>query len=211
MILSVSDQAYAGLQKSPIAIPWNVDEDIRLQARYLRNFLQRRINGAVSVGISCLGCEEGVSWVAAKLACAFAENRERTLLVDWNQRHPSQLEAFDAQRNEISVSVIPGLRYFKTVMPELLIATPGQELKDSYPRPQDWSLIVDFDCMKHSADVGTNRLPIDGVVFVIESEKQRREAIANALERIRLSKIEVFGVVVNRKRQYIPEALYRLL
>lgn len=211
MILSASDQVYASLHKSPTATPWEVDEDVRLQARYLRNSLSRRTNGAVFIGISCLGPEEGVSWVAAKLACAFAENRERTLLVDWNQRHPSQLEAFDAKGNEIAVGAIPGLRYYKTVVPELLVAIPGAELKESYARPQDWNVIVDFDCMRRSSEVNTNRLPVDGVVFVVESERQRREAIANALERIRLSDIEVFGVVVNRRRRYLPEAIYNLL
>jgi Mrp family chromosome partitioning ATPase len=194
-----------------VPAPWNVAEDIRLQARYLRNAVKRIAGQFVSVGVTSLGPGEGVSWVAAKLACAFAEEAEQTVLIDLNRRHPTQVESFACDQRGGLEHVIPGLRCCMSTMSNLLVAVPGSEVWYAAARLKERNVVIDFDCMNNSAEINANRYQLDGAVLVVESQKQRREAIANALERLQLSGIPVLGVVVNRKRQYVPQAIYNLL
>ena len=192
-----------------VPAPWDVEEDIRLQARHLRDTVKRLAGQFVSVGITSLGPGEGVSWVAAKLACAFAEEDEPTILIDLNRRHPTQLDSFACGQRGPSEHVIPGLRCCRSTMSNLFVAGPSSEVSYAATRPKDWNVVIDFDCMNHSAEI--NRQKLDGAVFVVESQRQRREAVANALARLQMSGVPVLGVVVNRKRQYVPQAIYNLL
>jgi len=50
---------------------------------------------------------------------------------------------------------------------------------------------------------------VDGVVFVVQAEKTKREVAQRSLEAIANFKGNVLGVVLNRKRYYIPEFLYK--
>jgi Mrp family chromosome partitioning ATPase len=50
---------------------------------------------------------------------------------------------------------------------------------------------------------------VDGVVMVVQSGRTRREIVARSLERIEKFKGNVLGIVLNRKKYYIPEFLYK--
>jgi Mrp family chromosome partitioning ATPase len=189
--------------------PWDVAEDVRLEARHLRDAVKRLAGQFVSVGVTSLGPGEGVSWVAAKLACAFAELSEPTILIEVNRRNPTQLDSFGAGPRGPSELVIPGLRCCRTTMPDLWVAGSSSQVAYAATKPKDWNVIFDFDCMSHSAEISRHKL--DGVVFVVESQKQRREAVAKALERLRMSGVPILGVVINRKRQYLPQTISNLL
>jgi Mrp family chromosome partitioning ATPase len=51
----------------------------------------------------------------------------------------------------------------------------------------------------------------DGVVLVIEAEVTRRPVARAAVERIRDSGATLLGMLFNKRRHHIPDALYRLL
>jgi len=51
----------------------------------------------------------------------------------------------------------------------------------------------------------------DGVVMVIEAERLRWEVVQNAKEQLLNSKANILGAVLNKRRFYIPEWLYRTL
>lgn len=192
-----------------VPAPWDVAEDIRMEARHLRNAVKRLAGHFVSVGVTSLGPGEGVSWVAAKLACAFAEQGEPTILIDVNRRNPTQLDSFACGQRGPSELVIPGLRCCRTAISDLWVAGSNSQATYAATKPMDWNVVIDFDCMSNSAEISRHKL--DGAVFVVESQRQRREAVANALERLRMSGIPVLGVVINRKRQYVPQTIYNLL
>jgi capsular exopolysaccharide synthesis family protein len=50
---------------------------------------------------------------------------------------------------------------------------------------------------------------VDGVVMVVQAGRARRETVARSLERIAKFKGDVLGIVLNRKKYYIPEFLYK--
>lgn len=52
---------------------------------------------------------------------------------------------------------------------------------------------------------------VDGVVMVVRAGSTRREIVARAIDRIKKFDGEVLGVVLNRKKFYVPDFLYRRL
>ncbi|MFQ5511642.1 MAG: tyrosine-protein kinase family protein [Candidatus Krumholzibacteriia bacterium] len=50
---------------------------------------------------------------------------------------------------------------------------------------------------------------VDGVVLVVQAERTRREVVLRSMESIANFQGNVLGVVLNRKKYYIPEFLYR--
>ncbi|MEE9270315.1 MAG: CpsD/CapB family tyrosine-protein kinase [Candidatus Krumholzibacteria bacterium] len=50
---------------------------------------------------------------------------------------------------------------------------------------------------------------VDGVVVVVQAEKTKREVVQRSMESIANFQGTVLGVVLNRKKYYIPEFLYR--
>ena len=52
---------------------------------------------------------------------------------------------------------------------------------------------------------------VDGVVLVVHSGRTKRETIDRSIKQIRQFQGRVLGVVLNRKRYYIPRFIYRRL
>jgi Mrp family chromosome partitioning ATPase len=52
---------------------------------------------------------------------------------------------------------------------------------------------------------------VDGVVLVIEAGKTRRHAAASAKDQVEKAGGRLLGVVINRRRYYIPEFIYKRL
>jgi Mrp family chromosome partitioning ATPase len=50
---------------------------------------------------------------------------------------------------------------------------------------------------------------VDGVVLVVQAGKTKREVVLRALQSLANFKGRVLGVVLNRKRYYIPEFIYK--
>jgi Mrp family chromosome partitioning ATPase len=52
---------------------------------------------------------------------------------------------------------------------------------------------------------------IDAVIVVVESERVRREILSKAVSTLDRSGINIFGVVLNNYRYYLPHWLYKRL
>lgn len=52
---------------------------------------------------------------------------------------------------------------------------------------------------------------VDGVILVLEAEKTRRRVAENIKKKIQSNGGLILGVVLNKRRYYIPKALYKLL
>jgi Mrp family chromosome partitioning ATPase len=52
---------------------------------------------------------------------------------------------------------------------------------------------------------------VDGVVLVVKSGKTKREVVQRSLDMIAQFDGNVLGVVLNRKKYYIPDFIYRRL
>lgn len=52
---------------------------------------------------------------------------------------------------------------------------------------------------------------VDGVILVVESEKTKWEVVQSAVEKIENIKARIAGVVLNKRKFYIPPAIYKIL
>ncbi|AGW13736.1 CpsD/CapB family tyrosine-protein kinase [Megalodesulfovibrio gigas] len=69
-------------------------------------------------------------------------------------------------------------------------------------------IIMDGGPVMSSSEVNVLAGQFDGVVLVVECEKTKWEVVQSAVERLRLVNGKVLGVVLNKRRYYIPAALY---
>jgi Mrp family chromosome partitioning ATPase len=72
-------------------------------------------------------------------------------------------------------------------------------------------ILIDCGPMRDSSHLLDLAPAIDGVIFVVEAERERREVVARDLESIRRAGLRVFGIVLNKRKRYIPGWLYRAL
>ncbi|SFN11038.1 tyrosine-protein kinase family protein [Thermodesulforhabdus norvegica] len=52
---------------------------------------------------------------------------------------------------------------------------------------------------------------LDGIVYVVEAHRTRTKAIRTVLGRLRSSKVNIIGGVLNRKKYYIPKFIYEMI
>lgn len=52
---------------------------------------------------------------------------------------------------------------------------------------------------------------VDGVVMVVEAEKTRWEVAQSAKQRVESGNGKILGIVLNKRRYYIPEFIYKRL
>jgi Mrp family chromosome partitioning ATPase len=207
--------------------PWNVSEGIREHFRRVRstlNLSNHQGSFCVAVCSTCRG--EGVSWVTAMLSCAIAEESDPIFLIDYNRSHSSQNKIFGVDRDPGDVVTQLGPVHLisrRTPRFDICILTPeagssnGQEfafsLRDALPNLRQKSKVILIDCepMRDSSHLLDLAPAIDGVIFVVEAERERREVIGRNLESIRRAGLRVFGIVLNKRKRYIPGWLYRVL
>jgi protein-tyrosine kinase len=72
-------------------------------------------------------------------------------------------------------------------------------------------IVVDSQPATTSSDGLSISSKVDGVVLVVEAEKTRWPVAETAKERIQRNGGNILGVVLNKRRYYIPEWIYRRL
>jgi len=207
--------------------PWNVPEGVRDQFRRVLstlNLATRQGSICLAVSSTCRG--EGVSWVTAMLSCAIAEESGPVFLIDYNLRHPTQTQVFgvdEKPETPVTLSDADDLHSRRAPRFDICILTPeanssrgqefGMSLRDALPilRQRNKVILIDCEPMRDSSQLLDLAPAIDGVVFVVEAERERREVVARNLESIGRAGVRVFGIVLNKRKRYIPDWLYRAL
>jgi capsular exopolysaccharide synthesis family protein len=173
---------------------------------------------------------EGTSTVLRNFAITLAAGGDTVLLVDANLRHPSLHDLFNVEKrdgltellfgknslnevinntkiNNLSI-VTSGIPHSNpsSVLESALLSSATEQMKEQ----ADWVL---FDCAPINSynDSCTLGAKLDGVMMVIQAENTRWEVAQSAKERIESDKVTLLGVVLNRRRIYIPEWAYKML
>jgi len=173
---------------------------------------------------------EGNSTVLAHFATVLACEGDRVLLVDTNFRRPSIHEIFNLEVKNGFPEFILQESALEEVLKEtsfknLQVISRGNTHSDPFTTinlksldsciarlklKADWVL---FD--SPSIDAYNDALALaprlDGVVLVVQAEKTRWEVALSAKQRIEASNARILGVVLNKRRFYIPEWLYKRL
>lgn len=182
-----------------------------------------------AVGFASALRKEGTSVVVARFASELAQDgRARVLLVDGNLRDPSLHKAFKVKRGpglsdlllgrtEMGDAVVP-------VRPPGLFLAPCGELMSNplelfkseryreflvLAREAYDLVIFDSPPVNLYLDLVAMAACFDGVILVLQAEKTPRAAVEWAQKQLKNAEIQLFGVVLNRRRQYIPGFLFR--
>jgi len=175
---------------------------------------------------------EGVSTVAANLACALAGLADgKVLLIDADRRRPAGHRTFRVNRSAVSTdrdmpagadvaalvraspinsSTVVSASAYGAALPDNLSASQFRDLIGFLKK--EYSFVV-FDTPALSEVSSTVPLAAvsDGVILVVEAERVRWEVARRANERLARVHANVMGVVLNKRRFVIPEWLYRTL
>ena len=172
---------------------------------------------------------EGKTTTAINLALAMSDvPRFGTLLIDSDLRYPSI-------HNRLSLMQSPGLTEILEGSVDLdsgMINTEKENLKvitsgnlPSYPvelleserlkdlikelKPKFDLILIDSPPVIPYSDASVLSSQIDGVLFVVQSAKTRREDIQQAYATLEDNHANVLGVVLNRQKQVVPDKIYR--
>lgn len=183
-----------------------------------------------AIGITSCQSGEGVSTVAAQLAVAAATSGGlRVLLVDANDQRPSVHQTFgvpaepgwsDVLRDPSKAS----LAIQPSGAERLSLLTAGDRNNRMWPTENtdlpdvlktfkaDFPLII-FDLPAVGQTSAALRLAglLDGILLVVEAERVRYEVARRVRETLARSNARLFGAVLNKRRQYVPNWLYRTL
>lgn len=172
---------------------------------------------------------EGASTIAREFAMlAGTTGHRRTLLIDADRRDPQTARAFDCDTKQGLAELlwngddcgdvlraIPGTLLSVTC----LIGEHGAALLDAhslrelYGRLREQFELVVVDCPPIGGGAYSSLLPeaVDGVILVVQAERTRPAVIIHAKDLVQQAGGQVLGAVLNRRTNYIPEFLYKLL
>jgi len=172
---------------------------------------------------------EGTTTIATNLARLHSmQSNERVLLIETNGRSPSLMWKYGLKSN------LGLTHYFGRTAPFGSIAQKTQDglfdvihvgeadpsklqlhLEQQLPKLiQEAShaydtILIDAPPVIGSPETAPMTSMVDGVVLVVRSGKTKREIIQRTLEMIDQFDGTVLGLVLNRKKYYIPAAVYR--
>ncbi len=172
---------------------------------------------------------EGTTTIATSFAkLAAMEGRERILLCEMNARKPSFSAVFstngEAGITEYFVSRMDLSSLIqKSGSQGLDVLHVGQQdatviqlhLNAVFPRLLEEALrsydtvIIDAPPIISSPEAAPMTAFADGVVLVVQAGKTKREVVARAMGSVANFKGRIIGVVLNRKRYYIPGFIYK--
>lgn len=208
--------------------PEVAEDYLRLRNNILALNSKKRIK---TIGITSTMHGEGCSTVTANLAVTLAGNGvSRILLIDGNIRRPSLHNLFGLEKEEGLTEVIFGEIALagvlkKTPIPNMLFMTSGRINIDpdrvfSSERFKDLLKVVekhfeyvlfDFPPISLYPDSTVLSPLLDGVLLVIQAERVIYEVIQKAREKIENNGGNILGVILNRRKYYIPDVIYRRL
>ena len=219
-----------GLPSAPGRGPWTVDRGLFLDEYYhLRlNILRSSQNGKIKslLFLSPTG-GEGSTTVLVEFAAALAGQGEKVLLIDANFRSPSLHQQFHLEAENGLTEFLLGKAKLsevtkKTTVSNLWVipsgSTPSSAITLNALDPHlqkmkeemDW-VLFDGPPVNHFDEGLALSGKVDGVVMVLQAEKTRWEVAQAAKQRLEDSGGKILGVVLNKRRFYIPKWIYKTL
>lgn len=175
--------------------------------------------------------KEGVSTVAANLAATLARPGDgQVLLIDADLRHPCVHQIFEARLSPGLADILANGQSSEGV----IVSSPVQNLRILSAGTADGNLsemfdsdgfinllnsikkdyrfvVVDLPAVNEASWAVRLARLCDGVGLVVEAERSRWEVVQRTKELLVNSNANVLGVVINKRRFYIPKWLYRTL
>ncbi|HOO38729.1 MAG TPA: CpsD/CapB family tyrosine-protein kinase [Deltaproteobacteria bacterium] len=211
-----------------IQIPFRIEEEYHRMKHKLAVALPETKKKVLL--FSCSSHGEGTTSIVLGFATSLAKGNEQVLLVDANVRNPTLHDFLGVDKKTGFVELILGEKSLpevvkKTKINNLKVITAGilhsnpfslfesaylDSLIDQMKNEADWIL---FDSAPINSYIDSVALAskMDGVLMVVQAEKTRWEVAQTAKKRIEDAQGTLLGVILNRRKMYIPEWAYKLL
>lgn len=193
------------------------------------------------IGITSCYSGEGVSTTIVNLARAITSrySQGKVLVVDLNtnkSEYSSELSTehnFTCKENQSITNITSTDKKAVQVLPPVeLDSTPGIHLlpviynKEKVPhfkrvysilqlvwpiKNQYTHIIFDIPPLLESTIATELVHTLDGLLLIVEAEKNRREAIISGVEKLNKIRMPMFGAVLNKRKFYLPDFIYKLL
>lgn len=189
--------------------------------RTLRTALSLGNEASSRVVISSAEPGDGKTTVLANLAVAYAQSRKRTLLIDADLRRPGLTSMLELRGRDGLSCVVGG--HGDTVRTAAWCIQPsgveGLDVLPSGPRPTNpaellassrfaellaWAetvyehVLIDSPPALATSDAAVIGRLVDGVILVVQPDKNRRRTVLRAAESFGTLGIRLLGVVINR-------------
>jgi len=171
---------------------------------------------------------EGTTTVAAQLAISLAADpKQPVLLVDANFRKPDLHRRFQVPQDGGLSNLLLGEGDFAallkpTPVKNLFLMTSGKgvsdpaefikmtDLEEKLIRPAVKFNCILIDCPPVNTCPEATLLAShsDGTVLVVQAGETRREVVLEARQRMAQAKVNLLGVVLNKRKYYIPNFVY---
>jgi capsular exopolysaccharide synthesis family protein len=222
-------------QKRPIKIDFDLDPFMEEQYQKLRRRLsanaKQQTVKVVMVAATTHG--EGATTTSAILAATLARSgHSKILLIDANLRTPALDGVFneDTQHTEglsdvVAADVPVESAIYQTNFPNLFLLPVGKNhsspsyLFDGDPitkllndlRDRFDFVIIDGAPLNGYSESFFLASKVDGVILVVEAERTKKQVVKKIKKELEWGPVNLLGVVVNKKKNYIPPALERFI
>lgn len=227
--------------KKPLALIDNLALSLRQEFRWLHQGLVSRLENRESrvVQFAASQFDEGVTTVTLAFGCYLATivGDSKVAVVEANIRKPCFRELLGIQTDSGLQAVVDE----KADLDDVCVRVNGLGIcAIPADRAPDQTVLLPVDSGLYTAQRGIADVilklrdrfrfvlldsppiipfmdgcvlaaAVDGVVFVIESNRTRAEVVENALGKLKSSGGNILGTVLNKRVFHIPQFLYRLL
>jgi protein-tyrosine kinase len=216
------------LDRSPVSLaPGPLAPPLMPLLAALRPLLDSKAGVVLHVVAATEG--EGSSTIAREFAMlAGTTGHRRTLLLDADRHNPQTARAFGCDMGHGLVEFLWGglddTEVLQTIAGTLLSVTclvgergpasvDAESVREVYDRLREQFELIVVDCPPVGDGRYSSLLPeaADGVILVVQAEKTRPAVVSHARDLVQQAGGQVLGAVLNRRTNYIPEFLYKLL
>ncbi len=183
------------------------------------------------IGISACNRREGASTIALNMATAYASNSsQKVLLVDGNLRDPFLHEYFETKRekglsdlilgsaeiDDVVKEVTPKNLFFipagtAVAKPIILYGSEGYKaLLNNLGKKFDL-IIFDTAPLARYPETPIQASVLYGLIIVVEAEGTKWQVATLVKNNLEELNVRILGAILNKKRFYIPQFLYKFI
>src|SRR5262245_7090931 len=224
-----SSSDLTALPNHPTTAPVGVGDYYRALFQQLRTGFGGLQDAGRALGITSSVAGEGVTTVCQNLVVSAAEQLTRpVLLLDANLRGKQNTSPSESTRGLYDV-LVGGAEPADCIQPAAtrdvyLLGAGSQTARGALPYPKEAFvellddlkrefrfIVVDLPTANELSDCFSICGLLDGVLLVIEAERVRSPIVAHARDHLFQAGARMMGIVFNKRRNHVPEWLYRRL
>ncbi|NUO80562.1 hypothetical protein HUU05_10830 [candidate division KSB1 bacterium] len=222
--LTLTDESVVMFRALPLA-----QEEIEKMRNEIQILHQR--HGTLSLGFASAHSGEGTSTILANLVIDFKRTNLRILVVDLNVRHSNFASLFSLPEGPGLIDLMHARRKFADVIRTVKahkifllpfgipakttrfeLETAVRAINKAGKNSKYFDLILfDFPPLNEVPQGLFAARQIDGLIQVVQAERTRIEVVRTLKSRFDHHGIQLFGVVFNQRRYYIPKSIYESL